>query len=405
MPKSGGDRICTARAMINAMATLNRNTTHDAGLASRTLCRLVRRAQANGINVEQALKKKHDIYLKCSVVIHHIMHPPADMDKKRVMENLELFPALQRAFGPEWFRREAEKDQASHPLAACLSALSTERIESLRAAPPPPAETPRERLNRELRLRHESEPLGTLVFLDRALELLESAETGTGKYARHMKNPDQFTDTVAEIAPVVSFVARQHRVELKPSAGKKQLDAVVELGPQRVLVEVLSPRMWGPLELLEGSRGIPMDRVPVKIFDKVVEQLSASVSRDDPIIIAVDTSRSEATLDSVKDYVLGPLTYTASLDTGAGRAAGDSVARDAEKCMHNLDARTDLISAIVCFAPTMSVDPSAAVKGVIIENPHARVPLAPATRDALARILQCSPPGNGGQGEGGGGTQ
>lgn len=397
---SGGAAVARpALRMIKAMATLNCDATHDDELASRMLCRIVRHAQASGINVEHVLKKERSVHLKCAAVIRHIMHPPADVDRTRVMENLELFPALKRAFGSGWFSRKAKKGQAPHPLIACFSALSPERIESLRAVPP--AETPRERFNRELWLRHESEPLDTLAFLDMALALLEGAETGTGKYARHMKNPDQFTDTVAEIALVVPFVAKQCRVELEPSVGKKQLDAAVELGPQRVLVEVLSPRMWEPLELLEGFRGIPMDRVPDKIFDKVEGQLLDSGARGDPIVIAIDTSRSETTLDSVVDYVLGPMTYTACLDTGAGRAAGGSAARDAEKCMHKRDARTDLISAVVCFGPTMSADPSAAVKGVIIENPYARVPLDPATRDALARILQCSLLDNGGQGGGG----
>lgn len=393
---SGGLAARPTLRMINAMVTHNHDVMHDAEVASRTLRRLVRHAKTSGIDTKRLLKGECDAYLKSAIIIRRLLDPPPEVDARRVTENMEMFPALKAAFGPSWLAKASGTGQPPHPLVGYLATLSLEKIESLRVQPP--GETPGERCNRELRLNYASLPLEALSFLNRALALLDDAGMGRNKYIRHLKNPDQFMDTVSEIAIVAAFVANQHSVTLEPSVGKKQLDAAVDLGPQRLLVEVFNPRMWGPVDLLEGSRGIPMGRAAGKIFDKVTEQLSALGACDDPIIVAIDTNRSEIMQESVEDYVLGPLTYTVAFDTVAREGIGGSAGRDAGECMHNLDARTDMVSAVVCFAPTMSADLSAAARGVIIENPHARVPLSPETRGLLAGILQGAPSGDGGRG-------
>ena len=395
----GGAAARPALRMINAMVTLNCDAIHNDDLASRTLSRLFRYAQARGIDTKRLQKEQRSAYLKSAAVIRRILHPPPAVDVKSVLKNLEMFPSLEKAFGSSWFKRAVNSASAPHPLVIYLSTLSLEKTESLLDSPQ--GETFNERHNREFRLYYESRPLEILSFLNGALSLLDGAGMGINKYVRNMKNADQFMDTFSEIVLVVPFVAGKHPVVLEPPVGGKQLDAAIELGPQRVLVEVFSPRMWEPVDLLEGSRGIPMDRAGGKIFGKVTEQLSAVGACTDPIIVAIDTTHSEITLDTVEGYVLGPLTYTIPFDTDAGRAVGSgSAGRDIGECMHNLDDQTDLISAVVCFAPTMSSDMSAAAKGVIIENPHARVPLSPATRDELARALQCAPPDDGGRGGG-----
>ena len=385
-----------ALRMINAMVTFGYDAAHDADLASETLRRLVCYAQASGIDVMSALKKERSAHLKCAAVIRHIMYPPLEIDARRVTENLETFPALKKAFGSAWFEKAAGAGRAQHPLVDWLSTLSLEKIESLCASPP--GETADERCNREFKLNYVSRPLRALSFLDRALALLDDTGMGGNKYIRHMKNPDQFMDTISEIALVTALVANHHSVTLEPPVGNKQLDVAVDLGSQRVLVEVFNPRMWEPVDLLEGTRGIPMGRVAGKIFDKVTEQLSALGDCNDPIIVAIDTTRSEITQDSVEDCVLGPLTYMVAFDTDAREGIGGCAGRDAGKCMHNLDARTDMVSAVVCFAPNVSADLSAAVRGVIIENPHARVPLSPEARGALEKVMQGAPSGDGGRG-------
>ena len=395
--ESDGAATQPALRMINAMATLNCDTLHDEELASRTLSRLVRYAQARGIDIKRLLKEQRDVHLQSAAIIRRILHPLPGVDAERVQENLKMFPALKKAFGPSWFTRATKSSSVQHPLVTCLSTISLEKIKSHLDSSP--GETFNERCNREFRLYYESRPLEILSFLDRALSLLDGAGMGINKYVRNMKNADQFTDTLSEIALVVPFIARKHPVSLEPPVGEKRLDAAVELGPQRVLVEVFSPRMWEPVDLLEGSRGIPMDRAGGKIFGKVTEQLSAVGACSDPIIVAIDTGGSEITPDRVRDYVLGPLTYTVPFDTDAGEAIGaGSAGRDTDNCMHNLDDQTDLISAVVCFVPTMSSDLSAAARGVIIENPHARVPLSPATRDEVEKALQYALPDGGGRG-------
>lgn len=390
---SGDDKAARpALHMINAMVTRNHDITRDAGLAARTLRRLVGYAQARGIDAEQATRTGCDDNLKCSSVIDHLLHPPPLVDGAAALRNLKKFPALEKAFDPEWIRGEmAKRDGARHPLVALLSAISIERIEKLHVGPP--GETQDECSNRLFHLRYELAPLVVPKFLNQALALLDADKECSPGYVKKMKNPDQFRDTISEIALVAPFLAGGYEVELEPPVGGKRLDAAIHLGPQQVLFEVLSPHTWEPLKLLEGPRKVPQDRIGGKIFDKVKKQLPAPGTCGDPIVVAVDTSRSEATPDDAESYALGPEVQEVTIDRRTGETMDCTVARDVEQCMHSRDPRTDSISAVVCFDASLSCGPSASARGKVVPNPHAKVPLEEAALGELGRVIQGIPPG------------
>lgn len=393
-----------ALRMIRAMVTRNRDTARDDVLAMKTLRRLVRHARTRGIDAERLAKKEHDADLKCAAIVDRLLHPLPAVDAGRTLQNLDAFPALKKAFGVEWVRAAATAGgRAPHPLVIALSILRPGKVGRPPAgpsgrepcpsdvpapldgpAPSPPLFVPR----------REEIALECLAFLDGTLALLEAAGPWVAGYAKKLKNPDQFPDAISEIAIVAAF-AGEYRVEPEPSVAEKRLDAAIEIGPQRVLVEVLGPHMWGPLDLLAGGRGVPRGRVAGKIFDKVKEQIPATGTCNDPVVVAVDSSRSEVEWCDIESYVLGPAVHTAEVDRETGKKVASASYRDSEKCMHRLDSRTDSISAIICFKPGMSAGPAAAARGVVIENPHAAVPLDPKARDAIAGILRGAPPGGG----------
>ena len=391
---SGDDKAARpALYMINAMVTRNHDITQDAGLAARTLRRLVGYAQARGIDPKRATRTGCGDDLKCSSLIYHLLHPPPRVDGAVVLRNLEGFPVLKKAFKPEWIRAEIAKgDGAQHPVVALLSTISLEKIGKLHAGLP--GETTDECFNRLFRLWYEMGPLEIPAFLDRALALFDANKRCVPGYVKKMKNSYQFRDTISEMALVAPFVAGGYEVELEPPVGDKRLDAAIRLGPQRVLFEVLAPRTWEPLKLLEGPRKIPQGRIGSKIFDKVKKQLPAPGTCGDPIVVAVDTSRSEATPDDAETYALGPEVQEVTINRCTGETMDCAVARDVEQCMHSRDPRTDSISAVVCFEASLSCGLSASARGKVVPNPHAKVPLEEAALEALRRVLGGVPPGN-----------
>ena len=238
-----------------------------------------------------------------------------------------------------------------------------------------------------------------LVYLDRALALLGAAGQRIDGYAKKMKNPDLFWDTVSEIAIVAPFAYRC-KVMLDPPAGSRRLDAAIRLGPQRVLFEVLAPHTWEGLHPGK-ARKVTSNRLAAKILDKAKGQIPAPDPRGDPIVVAVDTGGSEIGWWSPKSLLLGPPIHRVTIDRGTGMQTGASASRDGAKSLHCLDARTDSISAIAAFRRVEYAGPAVAVRGEVACNPHAAVPLAHEARGAIERVLRGAPPCGDGYGSGG----
>ena len=342
----------------------------------------------------------------------------AATDVELALLNLERLPALRSVFCPERVRDAAEaaaaENRAPHPLVARLADIPPGTFEwywaplfggrcsgdlghplgpevtvppTLRPPPPPGCG-----MGSIASLEH-------LVYLDRALALLGAAGQRIDGYAKKMKNPDQFWDTVSEIAIVAPFAYRC-KVMLDPPAGSRRLDAAIRLGPQRVLFEVLAPHTWEGLHPGK-ARKVTSNRLAAKILDKAKGQIPAPDPRGDPIVVAVDTGGSEIGWWSPKSLLLGPPIHRVTIDRGTGMQTGASASRDGAKSLHCLDARTDSISAIAAFRRVEYAGPAVAVRGEVACNPHAAVPLAHEARGAIERVLRGAPPCGDGYGSGG----
>ena len=366
--------------MLNSMVTENHDVRHDDKLASYALERLRKRASAQGIDVGLVTRGKDDKNLMCSALIDAMQHRPASVDHCSVLDALESLPTIKRLFTRDWFEKMLKAGGGAHPLVRLLAQVPSKK--TAEPAAPPAGETEKDRLNGEFRAWYESYPASRLGALDAQLAELEKSGQGAAGYVKHMKNPEQFLDTVSEIDFVAPFVAG-HAVTIEPKVGGKKLDALIEIGQQAVYVEVFRPRVWKPLELLEGMRGIPMDRAAGKIFEKLKKQLASAKGLGDAIIVAIDISGSEIRPDQIDDYVLGPLFFKFSLGPEHERMDGSTMGRDEECSMHRRDGETDIISAVVCFRPAETAGGGYGVVGTIRPNPHAKVTL---TRSALHEI-------------------
>ena len=370
--------------MLNSMVTENYDVHHDDKLASYALERLRKRASAQGIDVGLVTRGKDDKNLMSSALIDAMQHRPASVDRRAVLDALESLPTIKRLFTRDWFEKMLKAGGGAHPLIGLLAQVpSTKTAEP---AAPPAGETEKDRLNREFRAWYESHPASRLGALDAQLAELEKSGQGAAGYVKHMKNPEQFFDTVSEIDFVAPFVAK-HAVTIEPKVGGKKLDALIEIGQQAVYVEVFRPRMWEPLELLEGMRGIPMDRAGGKIFEKHKKQLASTKGLGHAIIVAIDISGSEIRPDQIDDYVLGPLFFKFSLGPEHERMDGGTMGRDEECSMHRRDGETDIISAVVCFRPAATVDGGYGIAGTIHANPHAKVRLSRSTLHEIEGVL------------------
>lgn len=382
---AGGADHRPALCMIKAMVAHNHDAAHDYELASQTLDRLVSYARARGTDTDSITNKDRDPCLQSAVLINHLLSPPPEVDAERALQNLKLFPSLKKSFGSPWLESALREDRTPHPLVSCLSHRLNEDLKHLLAGPP--GEPAAERRIRESKLECGRGPAKALAFIDRALALFEDSGLVAATYVKHMRNPDQFWDTVSEIALVAPFVADGCKVELEPSMGRKRLDAAITLGQQRVLVEVLSVHMCRQLDLFGVSRKVSRRRLAGKILAKAAAQLPAPGTCGNPVVVAVDTSRSEAVPNDAEGYVLGPKVHEVTIDQRTGETIDYRVARDIKECMHRQDPCTDSISAVVCFEPAMSCDLTSTAKGRVISNPHARVPLDAAALEALRRVL------------------
>ena len=378
--ESAADNACLI--MLNAMVTENHDVLHDDRLSSYALERLRERASAEGVDADRVTGGRDSKDMACSALIYAMQHRPASVDRRRVVDGLESFPAIKRLFTLDWLERMLEEG-TPHPLINILAQIPSEKTAQTE---PPAGESEKDRFNREFRAWYESRPRLLLGALDAQLEDLERSGQGAAGYVRRMKNPEQFYDTLSEMAFVAPLAAR-HAVVIEPRVGEKRLDALIQIGPQAVYVEVFRPRMWERLELLEGMRGVPTDRAGGKIFEKLKNQLASAKGLGHAIIVAIDISDSEIRPEQIDDYVQGPLFFTLGIDTGRGRVRGDSVGRDEGHSMHHLDDRTDIISAVVCFRPTVSPDGEYGIAGTIRANPHARVTLSRSTLREIEEVL------------------
>ena len=344
------------------------------------------RARDKGVCTSDVIKGEQDQAVICGLLIRAILdyHAP-DYDLAR--ENMRRFPELLSLFGQNWLNQN-KKDGRTHPLLYSLEKElpSQEEIDTA-VKRVTSAETPRERFNMAFKLNRLSGAWCFLHELDGDLRALREAGHNTAKYAKHLKNEQQFLSTLSEIDFVMQFLGKCE-IKLEPEVGQNQLDARLEICGHQVYVEVFSPEMLQELQIFSGARGI-RNRIPNQIYEKFKKQLRLLDGGGNPVILAIDIGRSEVKYDFVEDYLWGPLVGTFYVSQ-TGELIDRGTAREEAESMHERDPATDVISAVICYKVNRRDDLERWMEYKIITNPHACVKLDAPTIEFLEKCLGTS---------------
>lgn len=347
---------------------------------------LVTIAQTKHIDLQSIYKTEPNKVMQCAEIIHKIKYYSNMLNYQIIQENLKQFPHISNLLSSNWLKQMQTENNKTHPLLKVLSrelpemSKVNETVESLLKA-----KDERDKFNQWFKLHS---LLGDLLFLNNIetkIKKLLDKGFNVNNYAKNLKNEQQVDATLSEIEFITPFVDN-FTVQLEPKIDTKQLDAKIEIEGQILYVEIISPRMFKPLELLEGVRGIP-NRVKGKIYDEFKNQLIGLASLNQPIVVAVDVGKSEVNYEFVEDYLFGTLTFTMEFDKKTGTVVNSYSKRKEEESMHNQKPEMDLISAVICYKTRLYDNFTYRMEGKIINNPHAKVPLSRAVAKRIEEVL------------------
>ena len=333
-------------------------------------------AESEGIDCGRATKGDTEPAIRCGRLIDAMLHPGRP-DYRLARENITYFPELDLRFGKPWIS-EQELGCQAHPLLHMLGQKLPLAEISAWSKLAESAKTEEERSAWTRKCRRESRAWCFLKDLDHDLATLKKH---ANKYAKRLKNGDEFFDTRSEMDFVMQFWGRCE-IDLQPGAGSKKLDARLRICGRHVYVEVFSPDRWAELQLFPGGRTV-RERISDKIYDKVKKQLS-ELDGKDPVILAIDLGKSEISYSDVERYVLGP--SIGRIVVGKNTETEESSERDASKSMHVRNPATDVISAIICYE-RLRGDLGRGMDCGIIPNPHARSELSGSEIEFIEKCL------------------
>ena len=342
--------------------------------------------ESKEIDVKE-IKDKKDLSIICGMRIRALQNRamldrrPTDHDLAR--KNLECFPTLLWAFGKAWFDQQ-ERGNLAHPLLQALGRKlppKEERDVLLNSANS--AKTPEDLIRSIDELRHKLGHWCFLHDLDVNLYLIRQDGHNVLKYAKCLKNEQEFLDKMSEINFVVRFLGRC-KLELEPAVGEKKLDAKLEICGREVYVEIFSPNVMLEFRALLGARGV-RNRIPSKISCKL-KQLRPLMGKGCQVILAIDVGRSEINCGFIKESLKGRPTSGRYTDE-KGEIVERLTSKHEPKSLHEQDPDTDVISAFVCYSMQSGRDLSQHIESEIIHNPHARVKLDEPTTELLKKCI------------------
>ena len=107
---------------------------------------------------------------------------------------------------------------------------------------------------------------------------------------------------------------------------------------------------------------------------------------NESVIIVVDVGRSEITCENIEEYVYGDVVFSFLIDKKTHKTVGTSVKRNGED-MGNLEPKTKIISAIICYETERGDDGYFHTSGKIIKNLQTNNYLDPQTEEKLKNVL------------------
>lgn len=313
-------------------------------------------AKEKNIDVKKAIRGESDKFFQCFRLIEELELERQELDYKKIFDNLKQYEMIRSFLGEKWFQKMEKEKNKTNPL---LISLSSE----------PP---------------NEERSSAFLEYLENLISIV-SQNNKSRELKSVLRNEDQFWETISELEVISSFMKNYH-VEIAPKFNGKKLDAKVEINARNLLIEVINPNMFKPLRYLSGKALSVKNIARDKIFDEFKHHLKEIEMQEDvPIVIVIDIGRSLIDYDSVEDYLMGTAQLTMLLDKEKGKVIKTFPSR-AEDSAHQLEAGTDILSAVVCYKRYLGKDRNFHIEGKIIENKYAKNPL---DSDLIEKISIC----------------
>jgi hypothetical protein len=343
-------------------------------LCFRILAKLV---EEKNLDVNEIIKDESNRLFQCLKIIDALQQDRKEADFAKISWALEKHAAIKNFLGADWFKMEQE-GKRGHALLVLLSrsvideANLAKDLESMNKE--------KDHLKREimvLRIRNKKSPQALVDYLDGILNQVASKTKKLKDLQNGLRNPDQFWETISEIEVISAFIGT-HQVEIAPRVRDKKLDLSIDLGGEKILIEVINPDMFKPLKYMtEKAFGLE-NRARGKIYDEFKEHMKdlEAYLEDKCVIVVIDIGRSEIDYDFVEDYLLGTWQFTWQIEKATGKVVNEYPSRSGDS-MHALEEKTDVLSAVVCYKATIKGDLKFHREGKIMLNPHAKKPLSP----------------------------
>lgn len=342
-------------------------------------------AKQKGIDIERSLKGEPDKFYQCFRLLEEIEIKRPKLDYKLVEKNLQEYPTIKEFLGEKWFKEKIGKKNNTHYLLFCLSSeLDDNKIDEKTKL----LKQEKDELRRYFiasGIKEMLRPIAFLQYLEGMLKAITRKSSKLKDLRNGLKNEDQFWETISEIEVISAFI-EHYKTEIAPSLEKKKLDVKVDFNGERILIEVIYPRMFKPAQYLTGKAlGIP-NRARSLIYEEFKKHVKDIETNDIPVVITINTGRSMIGYDFVEDYLMGTLQLTFFVNKENGKVVGSKPTR-ASDAMNKLDKETNLLSAVVCFRTRFGNDGRFHKEGKIITNPAAKNPLSKEVISEIERLL------------------
>lgn len=193
---------------------------------------------------------------------------------------------------------------------------------------------------------------GSLLFEDLNRCFLKLKENkGFNGLLNHLKNSDQFFDTISEIRFNAYFCGR-YDIEIEPkinySKNHKKLDSKIKLDKRNVYFEIITPRMS---RRLKSKQVVTLgNRSKNKILDKLDKQIKPIINKiKSPLVIVVNRSYSDIDEIDIQDTLLGQSQYTFFISKNPNEPVPEGYFSRAKNAIVDSHPYGEIISAIVIY--------------------------------------------------------
>lgn len=335
---------------------------------------LAEKVKEKNVEVKKIIKGETDKLFQCFLLIKELETEREELDFKIIFKNLGKYPAIRDFFGDNWFNKMNKERDKVHPLLICLSKQSPDQ-EMLSAEVKAFNEEAdgSKRYLRSLRIENILRSSALLEYWEEMLCLIVSKSKKLKDLKDGLRNEDQFWETISEVEVISSFF-EDYIVEIAPKLNEKKLDVKVELNEISLLVEVINPKRFKPLQYLTGKTIGIKNRARDKIFDEFKSHFKGMPIENSPIVIIINIARSEINYSSIEEYLVGTPQLTMLFDKERAEVVKSFPSR-AKNSMHLLEEKTDILSAVIPYKVFLGKDRKFHREGSVMLNPHAKNPL------------------------------